>query len=562
MDGSRDDQMVRANTGVIPPWQTLPYHILLEVLRYAAPLPTWNPATDVSKPAKWLLAVSRLSRNFFEPGMTAFYYAPPVDSMSKLVGLLGLLQRDPTELMTNYRNKIKSLTINSGIPQARYNDVFSLVELACQLKHIRIYDPTEYGQTKKVFPNSSLDELLSVLDKQECHLHSWEWNKRQIANNIRAVHLRPAFGSLHSLRLYNLDFEPSSAHNRVRSVSDQGGEYSLSEDLTFALAALPDLRQLEFQNCYIPGIAFLLCLPSNLKAISFVDCHKLVSADVERFLATHGQRLTELVLAHNRDLDMSFTGQLGTSCPMLEVFKMDFNFTSPTSSYYDVEPHFYELLGDSVVPSWPTSLQTLQLERLRKWKVEAAERVFDSLVESAPRLVNLRTLIITAILKIEWRDRARFRGHWMQKLERTFLRKSAPPNPNRRSLRTDFETSQPFSGPVLEPTTSPGVFKPAFATVGMRYSLRLAGKECTRAEEDVSPGSTPSKSTAQGATSEDELTSPDEPIHGMCDTVEIRIDNLRPADYLFTAENFQDEEISGDEDWTGQDMEFDEDYAW
>lgn len=563
VDADRDDQTFVVDTETIPPWQTLPYHILLEAFCHAAPLRTWDPAADVSKSAKWLLAVSRLSHSFFEPAMTAFYYAPPINSNAKLSGLIQLLEQDPSGLMTNYRNKIKGITIHSGLAQSRHTELLRLVTLTPQLKDLQIYDPTEYGQTKRVFSSSSLDDLVAVLDKGGCRLHSWEWNKMHVTRNIRAVHLRPSFCTLRSLRLHNLgyslDFEDIPAGNSAPDVSNQNREYSPSEDLTFALSALPDLRQLEFQNCCIPGLTFLLSLPSNLQALAFISCSALTSPNLERFLATHGQHLRELVLAHNRRLNMSFTGNLMTSCPILEVFKMDFNFSSPTLFSYDAAPHFDVLLCDSEVPSWPTSLRMLQLERLRNWDVETAERVFNDLVESAPRLVNLRTLILTAILNVNWRDRARLRGQWMEKLERTFLRKAAPPDPNRRSLRT--EPSYDFDGDLPDTTVCPVVVKPSPASVHKRHSSRLAEKDSARTQEDIL-ASHPSGKPTEPSTGEAGNLSPDEPLQGMCDTVEIRIDNLRPADVLLTADNFQDEEISGDEDWNGEDMEMDEGYAW
>ena len=50
----------------------------------------------------------------------------------------------------------------------------------------------------------------------------------------------------------------------------------------------------------------------------------------------------------------------------------------------------------------------------------------------------------------------------------------------------------------------------------------------------------------------------------MCNVVDVRIDNQRPRENLFTERDFLDSEASGDEDWNeGADMEFEESgYAW
>lgn len=52
-------------------------------------------------------------------------------------------------------------------------------------------------------------------------------------------------------------------------------------------------------------------------------------------------------------------------------------------------------------------------------------------------------------------------------------------------------------------------------------------------------------------------------IHGMCDVVNIFIDNLRPTEEQLHESDFLDEEMSGDEDWDGDaDVAGEENYAW
>ncbi len=53
-----------------------------------------------------------------------------------------------------------------------------------------------------------------------------------------------------------------------------------------------------------------------------------------------------------------------------------------------------------------------------------------------------------------------------------------------------------------------------------------------------------------------------EVIQGMCDIVEVRIDNLRPTENQVTERDFLDEEKSGDEEWTEGNEGYDEGYAW
>jgi hypothetical protein len=50
-------------------------------------------------------------------------------------------------------------------------------------------------------------------------------------------------------------------------------------------------------------------------------------------------------------------------------------------------------------------------------------------------------------------------------------------------------------------------------------------------------------------------------IQGMCEVVDLRIDNLRPTEVQVTEADFLDEEASGDDDWNGEDLD-DYGYAW
>ena len=516
----------------IPRWQTLPFEALVDIFHQAAPIAAQKPTTDATKEVRWLLGVSRLCRAFFEPAITVLYNRPPLSSHWKIPALVHMLE-DDGPLFIDYARKIHELDISAGLPQTRYADLLRLVGLLPALKRFRIYDPTEYGQPRKAFSHSVLQDLLSRLDSKNCRLQFWEWNKRQVPDSIETFHLRPSFEHLRSLRLYNLDFEDFTN----LEASDDIPPKTLSEEMAVAVSRLRYLRVLDFTNCEIPGCALLLSLPEYLNSLSFTRCDHLTSESIERFLVTHGSRLRRLVLSNNRELDMSFTANLRGSCPELEVFKMDLNFSSPTLFAYDVEPHFDHLFSESKTPDWPASLRVLHLERLRKWDGEAARRFFDNLLLSAPRLMSLRTLIITAIVDVNWRERAELRKEYVQGLERTFFK--------RTTQFDDVKIKQlDFHAHEREPTPSPMT----------RRSTRLARKEVDndRVGTDTDKASDAVFPVDSGSTF----------VQGLCDTVIIRIDNLRPADVLLTADSFQDEEPSDDEDWEGEDIDLDDGYAW
>mgnify|MGYP001594661420 CR=1 FL=1 len=73
----------RYSAGVIPPWQTLPYQILLQIFYYASyPLVderTFNQTANWH----WLLQTSKLCRSFSEPALTVLYRSPCLTPMDR-----------------------------------------------------------------------------------------------------------------------------------------------------------------------------------------------------------------------------------------------------------------------------------------------------------------------------------------------------------------------------------------------------------------------------------------------------------------------------------------------
>ena len=522
---------------VIPPWQRLPYHVLFDIFYYAS-----HPLVDEVRLSRnpsvqWLVYMARLCKSFHEPALAVLYYSPPLMPSVGAHGLLNLLSKQQDSLTTNYANKVKELHVDAEAlllyksgPTLGY---FNLTELAVKtplVRKMRLYHTGDHviGAARYEISHSRWtypQELFSSMDSSSIQLRSWEWNSRFMDTSVMLsfmldVHAKSAFRSLQELKLMHIGME------NVDHGEDEPGEQE--EILITALKQLPRLSCLEFFECPALNQFVLSNLPSTLTHLTITNCEGIDSDDIGSFLASHGEPLRELCLDHNRYVDLSFMAGLAASCKNLEKLRVDISIYD-WSSHHDVEPGFYELLRLSEIPTWPTTLQDIELTNLRNWDDSVAEYFFASLIEAAPELRDLRRLVISAILKIGWRDRATFREKWISRLETVFLRRSAPPNPNRRSIphdqpqkptgsgnEWDLTHHDPPSGDSLTPTK--------------RKSRRISEREN---EENHSDNQN------------------DFFVQGMCDTVQVRIDNLRPAGTQFNEQDFLDDELSGDEDWSG-----------
>ncbi|KAJ5143900.1 uncharacterized protein N7515_002687 [Penicillium bovifimosum] len=506
---------ISLGSGVIPPWQTLPYHVLLDIFLHAS-----HPVFDEVRSAR-------------NDSVNRAVSLPPLLPASKSHSLLRLLEQPQESLSMNYSSKIKELHVEveplllykSG-PTLGYFDLAKLIEKTPQVHTVRLYhrDDFELGfsqwqinQSKWTYRSS----VFSALAKSGISLRSWDWNARflntdELVDLMMRTHPRRAFQSLRELRLFRFD-NPS----QMDSATKEAG-------LSQVLCMLPDLQRLTFTDSFLVGGQTLINLPHTIRSLTLNNCDNLWSPDLTSYLSSHGTNLRELSLSHNRHLNMSFIHNLAQSCENLEVFKMDLSMHD-ASSYHDIEPHFEDLLARTEVPTWPTKLQEIELIQLRNWDEPTAEIFFDSLVNAAPGLRDLRRLAISALLEIAWRDRANFRERWIPQLERVFLRRSTQPNPNLRSLhKRPLKSNSSVTGERLdEPEAQIDDSMQATSSreshaISQRQSTRLA-RQKSREADDV----------------------------GMCDVVNIRIDNQRPSELQYDEDDFLDDELSGDEDWAG-----------
>ncbi|KAI4128402.1 MAG: hypothetical protein LQ347_004190 [Umbilicaria vellea] len=415
---------------------------------------------------------------------------------------------------------------------------------------------------------------------------------------MKEIYCSSPFQTLHSLTFVNLQtLERESAPSQ-----------SNEEGLAAAITSLPSLKRLTFENSSVVNENLLPLLPENLESFHVIDCSSITSNILGIFLVTHGRSLRELVFDHNKYLNLSFLVDLGASSPKLESLKMNMMYYNSHFTFQDSEPQYDTLFLPGEEPTWPASLQVLELLQLRKLHADSAKALFSSLIDSAPSLMNLRKLIIKASLdslELGWRDRASFRDEWIGKLQHVFLRHSTPPNLHMRSIGI-FQEHQRQLGSVQSndrkeignaagnetPLGRPGLRRSGssrFSHVEIlrnaldsdsesdvtnlpkRRSSRLKQQDDKSDDASKSPASRTSASRLRrrlkpsdtsgsteesdtGAGSTDDVRPEEELfIQGLCEVVDIRIDNQRPTERQFHEKDFLDEEPAGDEDWNGDD---------
>lgn len=474
------------------------------------------------------------------------------------------------------------------------------------------YRKRDNGKTrtvKAVYQKS----IFSALDTSKVSLRTWEWNSRLAGSryslsDIKEIHCCSPFQTLHSLTWVNfqaLERDPASSQDN-------------EENFAAAIHSLPSLKRLSLEVSSIVNEKLLPLLPENLESFRIIDCSSVSSDILDVFLVTHGRNLRELVLDHNKLLNLSFLVDLAASSPKLEILKMNMTYYNSYFTFQDSEPQYDTLLLPGEQPTWPASLQVLELLQLRKLHADSAKDLFDSLIKSAPSLLNLRKLVIKASLdslELGWRDRASFRDEWIGKLQRVFLRHSTPPDPYMRSIEafkehkyqvgdgqsagrvrtgnaSSDETlsarpglrrsgSSRFSHVEILKNTSDSESDSDIAHIPKRRSSRLkeqddevydtrkspaskAGSSRLRQRLKPSDASRSPEESESGARGTD-VVLPDEElfIQGLCEVVDVRIDNQRPTEEQFHENDFLDAEPVGDLDWNGDDTVPGEGYhAW
>ncbi|KAJ9643799.1 hypothetical protein H2204_001944 [Knufia peltigerae] len=517
--------------GRIPPWQQLPYQILVSIMRYAA-YPLYESRSRPTASIHWLCSLSRLCRSFHDACTAALLHNPPLYPDVRAYGLIHLLQQDPGRLMTNYRRKIHYLDIEVKHLLARKSGIAlaDLISNTPLLQGMRLYSTYDDWRTEvwaqpgvRKIHWSYPPELFDLLDDNNVILKQFEWNGRfpsptEVLETTLAAHSRPAFSRLQELSLLNLTPPDKSSDAEIAKFQSM---------FTSAFEHLTGLKRLSLINCGCLDESTTPMLPVGLEYLEIDNCSKLTSTALERYLQVGGSTIRTLKLCDNQSMSLGFMADVKSMCPRLQDIDVDMLYVDPTS-YRDRDPLYDELLPNGP-PTWPSSLVNVSFENMRQLSAEDAEDFFDSLVESSRHLPRLKRLNIKAILKnASWRDRAQLRKMWLPKLQNVFLNRSKP------------------SGPA-----------PVSAAGGHTKRASVSQRQSSRIAESLKRMSTGDD------TGDSDAASSSLAIQGRCDVVNLQISDQRPAQDQFREDDFLDDEPSDDEEWMGVDREpVSTGYAW
>lgn len=527
--------------------------------------------------------------------MAALYKCPPLLAQTKPHDIQALLSQDPASHTINYNVKVKRLELEYRILAYSAGKDYGAFDLGTLIKHLpqlteidvwSIYDTPRvrrigYSEKAWAYPETMFDALVEGGQK----LKGFHWNGKFFGKMVEEPtklfewmhekHQLTPFQSLRSLALTNflgdvesrlileepiITSKPLTTNQVDKEASREERRQAVKrqdESFAKAICALPALQILDLHMCSVVDSEWLQLLPKTLTNLGFTICDRLTSDGLQAFLSSHCSNLKQLVLNHNSSLSMSFLATLKENCPRLETFEMDLTYYSKFASSSSAEPEYENLLLPDEIPTWPKTLRSIDMHHLRQWTSSSAENFLKSLINAAEDLPDLRYLGLSISLSISWRERARIRDQWEEKLKRVFLRKSAPPNGHWMSLRGFREWKMRQSArtmkcveiPMTSTTTSSTEPKEEQAAEPIPEPKPTAVKRKLRPRKSTSDEDSAVTNEMNTSLRDMVMQQLEDHVQGMCDVVDIRIDNLRPTENQMHESDFLDSEPSGDEDW-------------
>jgi hypothetical protein len=580
----------------------------------AAPIrDTTSRIDDLAEAVSTLLSGAQTCRATAEPALAQLYKCPPFhrayfykSPQTSFVQFLQTLALPPSETLIRYRPKVEIVRIDvdtflsKKIGGVQYT-LKRVVQVLPRLSHLELYHPSDDPPYRDLgvhlrwkFAEDDLLEALGPLpdddpsagDKtKSIALKSWRWNSRLVPetmtlDRLSKIHALPNFQNLRKLAFVNYQL-PSLTQYSTRAQDTQEAQDSDMQEiehLTKSISALPNLQHLVIESSTLANGSLLERLPKTLAHLELVNCCEVTSEDLSTFLMSHGHALVHLTLKHCQSLSLAFLPVLGTSCPNLAHLDVDLSYFRHHASYADNKPEYATLLEVDEVPTWPASIQSIEIINMRNWTREAAEMFFDSLMHNAKALPNLRRLEFKVILNIEWRQRQEMRKSLADQMTRIFKRESLPPKeqttlrqsnqtyledsggtqslkPTRRSTRIANQSSTPV---LVQADALTSRRRNLVKTLPVRRSLRslksissiFDADDEESSEDELSVGHAGTRrSNSRTIVAKKAGLRKDEFIHGLCDVVDIQVDNQRPTERQYDMDDFLDAPEQSDPEW-------------
>ncbi|KAI1339930.1 hypothetical protein F5Y15DRAFT_59473 [Xylariaceae sp. FL0016] len=595
-----------------PPWTNLSYHVWLSIFDFVAgPIrDTSSKPDEVSEAVANLLSAARTCKKLLEPALANLYRCPPFQKISftkspqaSFLRFCNTLSLPPEKSTITYRPKVEIMQIDVDLYLSKkYNGMQmglnQLLRYLPRLSHLELYHPFDDPGQRQLDGNLrwklSEDDLMQAFeplpgadinkgDKTDVtKLLGWRWNSRLVPKSLSLeklpeVHQNPSFSSLRKVAFVNYQLPSMDISLRARE-TDESRQRDLNavQLLAHSINSLPMLEHLVLESSTLANGSLLELLPKTLKQLDLINCWEITSEDFAKFLTTHGSSLERLDLKHCQALSLGFLPVLGTSCPKLTHLEMDFNYYRHHHSYADNKPDYDTLLESSQIPTWPHSIQSIVMMHMRNWDGEAATMFFDSLMDNAKDLPHLRRLEFKVNLDIAWRERQELRESIVDKMTRIFKRRSLPPQ-DFRTLRNsketnpkntnDYKSSKPparRSTRIAVQSSMPHIPDGGSAkvmTVNKNFRSMRISKPMFDADDEDSPDELASDHLDGGRLHRKiprrklSPQSDDEIVHGLCDIVDINVDNQRPTEYLLGMEDFWDSAEASDSEWDGGDVD-------
>ncbi|RCI12271.1 hypothetical protein L249_0002 [Ophiocordyceps polyrhachis-furcata BCC 54312] len=582
---------------LIPDWKDprIPFDCWISIFLYAAHSDT---ADDLA--SHWLVQAATTCRTLAEPALTALYMCPPLKGQpARVKRLAALLDRSPLETLLNYRMKVKYLHLDVQlISQAA---LYRLIHPLSGLKELLLYtrmDQPPYRSLDTTIRWWYTEGLFTALAPAEgdpsdadakpfpTMLKSWEWSGRFFGgssssfptiHSVASIHDTPSFSNLTKLSFTNLQLPsltlmPESEEEKLDAFNKDG---QMVEAVANAISRLKYLNHLVVESSTVMNDRLLPLLPEHLAHLELINCWEVRSEELACFLNTHGSNLRTLSLLHNQSLHLGFLTTLSENCPCLRELHINLSYYRHHECVNDADPMFDQALVPTEIPTWPSSLRVISIEHLRDCSVEAAEAFFQSLIDSARKLPNLRHLAIKTRLDIPWQARAMMRHKWRASMEKVFLRPVRSPRPH-VSLRAPINDDNNVPEPKRRGATTAAV-RPSLRRRSRRIAAHVGGRTSAANKRLRRRQGKPFYRDPDTDEDEAELTEEEEeeegeegegddavaddgkgelPIQGLCDTVNIQLDNQKVRELQYGMEDFRDEdEAESEDEWQGDEDE-------